>query len=198
MCRRWINSGLRPHASKSICHLSGGQRKRVSVGVELLAKPAVLFLDEPSSGLDPATEFQLMELLRDLADTGCTIVCTTHVMENAFLMDQLIVLVGGCLSFQGSAQSAREYFGVPKLTGLYDRLANRSAQGMAECFSRAADRGRRAAAGSARAIHGQTRAPRFRPPDSHRPPMGDSEVRLEKLSSFSSGSRSSSPGWSRG
>ena len=72
--------GLRPHAGKSISHLSGGQRKRVSVGVELLARPSILFLDEPSSGLDPATEFQLMELLRDLADTGCTIVCTTHVM----------------------------------------------------------------------------------------------------------------------
>lgn len=117
--------GLRPHAIKPISRLSGGQRKRVSVGVELLAKPAVLFLDEPSSGLDPATEFQLMELLRDLADTGCTIVCTTHVMENAYLMDQLIVLVGGCLGFQGSSQSARDYFGVPKLTGLYDRLADR-------------------------------------------------------------------------
>ena len=114
--------GLRPHAAKSISHLSGGQRKRVSVGVELLARPSILFLDEPSSGLDPATEFQLMELLRDLADTGCTIVCTTHVMENAYLMDQLIVLVGGCLAFQGSAQSAREYFKVPKLTALYDRL----------------------------------------------------------------------------
>jgi ABC-type multidrug transport system ATPase subunit/pSer/pThr/pTyr-binding forkhead associated (FHA) protein len=114
--------GLKPHAAKSISNLSGGQRKRVSVGVELLARPAILFLDEPSSGLDPATEFQLMELLRDLADTGCTIVCTTHVMENAYLMDQLIVLVGGCLAFQGSAQSAREYFSVPKLTGLYDRL----------------------------------------------------------------------------
>jgi len=114
--------GLRPHAAKSISNLSGGQRKRVSVGVELLARPSILFLDEPSSGLDPATEFQLMELLRNLADTGCTIVCTTHVMENAYLMDQLIVLVGGCLAFQGSAQSAREYFKVPKLTGLYDRL----------------------------------------------------------------------------
>jgi hypothetical protein len=109
-----------------ISRLSGGQRKRVSVGVELLAKPAILFLDEPSSGLDPATEFQLMELLRDLADTGCTIVCTTHVMENAYLMDQLIVLVGGCLAFQGSAQATREYFGVPKLTGLYDHLADRA------------------------------------------------------------------------
>jgi len=117
--------GLRVHARKPISRLSGGQRKRVSVGVELLAKPAILFLDEPSSGLDPATEFQLMELLRDLADTGCTIVCTTHVMENAYLMDQLIVLVGGCLAFQGSAQGTREYFGVPKLTGLYDRLADR-------------------------------------------------------------------------
>src|SRR5260221_426812 len=117
--------GLRPHIHKSISYLSGGQRKRVSVGVELLAKPAILYLDEPTSGLDPATEFQLMELLRDLADTGCTIVCTTHVMENAYLMDQLIVLVGGCLAFQGSAQGTREYFGVPKLTGLYDRLADR-------------------------------------------------------------------------
>jgi ABC-type multidrug transport system ATPase subunit/pSer/pThr/pTyr-binding forkhead associated (FHA) protein len=117
--------GLRTHARKQICCLSGGQRKRVSVGVELLAKPAILFLDEPSSGLDPATEFQLMELLRDLADTGCTIVCTTHVMENAYLMDQLIILVGGCLAFQGSAQASREYFGVPKLTGLYDRLGDR-------------------------------------------------------------------------
>jgi ABC-type multidrug transport system ATPase subunit len=117
--------GLRAHVRKPISRLSGGQRKRVSVGVELLAKPAILFLDEPSSGLDPATEFQLMELLRDLADTGCTIVCTTHVMENAYLMDQLIVLVGGCLGFQGSAQATREYFGVQKLTGLYDRLADR-------------------------------------------------------------------------
>jgi ABC-type multidrug transport system ATPase subunit len=117
--------GLSPHARKHISQLSGGQRKRVSVGVELLAKPAILFLDEPSSGLDPATEFQLMELLRDLADTGCTIVCTTHVMENAYLMDQIIVLVGGCLAFQGSAQATREYFGVQKLTGLYDRLADR-------------------------------------------------------------------------
>ena len=117
--------GLRPHALKLISKLSGGQRKRVSVGVELLAKPAILFLDEPSSGLDPATEFQLMELLRDLADTGCTIVCTTHVMENAYLMDQLIVLAGGCLAFQGSAQATREYFGVQKLTGLYDSLADR-------------------------------------------------------------------------
>ena len=113
---------LGQRAQNPITRLSGGQRKRVSVGVELLAKPSILFLDEPTSGLDPATEFQLMELLRDLADTGCTIVCTTHVMENAYLMDQMMVLVSGCLAFQGSPQEARDYFDVAKLTGLYDRL----------------------------------------------------------------------------
>jgi ABC-type multidrug transport system ATPase subunit/pSer/pThr/pTyr-binding forkhead associated (FHA) protein len=118
--------GLRERALQPIHRLSGGQRKRVSVAVELLAKPRVLFLDEPSSGLDPATEFQLMELLRDLADTGCTIVCTTHVMENAYLMDQLVVLTKGCLTFQGTAQEARDYFGVNKLTGLYECLSERT------------------------------------------------------------------------
>ncbi len=117
--------GLRERAELPIHRLSGGQRKRVSVAVELLAKPSVLFLDEPSSGLDPATEFQLMELLRDLADTGCTIVCTTHVMEHAYLMDQLVVLSRGCLAFQGSAQEARDYFGVNKLAALYDCLQER-------------------------------------------------------------------------
>jgi ABC-type multidrug transport system ATPase subunit len=126
---------LRDHAAKPIARLSGGQRKRVSVGAELLARPAILFLDEPSSGLDPATEFQLMELLRDLADTGCTIVCTTHVMENAYLMDQLVVLTGGCLAFQGTAQEAREYFGVPKLTALYDRMLERPAREWRDDFA---------------------------------------------------------------
>ena len=117
---------LTPRAELPIWRLSGGQRKRVSVAVELLARPSILFLDEPSSGLDPATEFQLMTLLRNLADTGCTIVCTTHVVENAFLIDQLVILTGGCLAFQGSPDEVKEYFGVKKLTELYDQLANRT------------------------------------------------------------------------
>ena len=120
--------GLSERANVPIHRLSGGQRKRVSVAVELLAKPRVLFLDEPSSGLDPATEFQLMELLRDLADTGCTIVCTTHVMEHAYLMDQLVILSKGNLAFQGAAQEARDYFGVGKLGALYECLQERSGQ----------------------------------------------------------------------
>lgn len=114
--------GLEERAHTRIGHLSGGQRKRVSVGVELLARPPVLFLDEPTSGLDPATEFKLMELLRDLADTGCTIVCTTHVVENIYLMDQLLVVRSGQLLFSGTPQEAREHFKVETFSNLYEIL----------------------------------------------------------------------------
>lgn len=119
--------GLQERAHTPVARLSGGQRKRVSVGVELLAKPSVLFLDEPTSGLDPGTEFQLMELLRHLADTGCTVICTTHVMENAYLMDQIVVLMQGGLVFKGTPKEARERFDVPKLQRLYDKLLSRTA-----------------------------------------------------------------------
>lgn len=86
--------GLTEHRLKRISQLSGGQRKRVSIATELLSRPSVLFLDEPSSGLDPATEFSLMSLLNSLAKT-CTVVCTTHVLENAQLFDKLIFIQDG-------------------------------------------------------------------------------------------------------
>ncbi len=84
--------GLHERARTRVGSLSGGQRKRVSVAAELLGRPRLLLLDEPTSGLDPAAESALMELLRRLAANGCTVVCTTHVMENAYLMDRLAIL----------------------------------------------------------------------------------------------------------
>ncbi len=118
--------GLAARAGTKVGALSGGQRKRVSVAAELLGRPRLLFLDEPTSGLDPAAEFSLMQLLRRLAANGCTVVCTTHVMENAFLMDALAVLYSGRLVFLGDAAAARERFDVPRLTMLYERLLERS------------------------------------------------------------------------
>ncbi len=122
-----LQLGLQERALIPIARLSGGQRKRVSVGVELLGRPSVLFLDEPTSGLDPAAEFKMMELLRHLADGGCTVVCTTHLMENVYLADKLFVIAAGKLVFSGGPQEARDHFGVQKLTALYDRLAERPA-----------------------------------------------------------------------
>lgn len=117
--------GLRERADVRIHRLSGGQRKRVSIAAEVLARPAILFLDEPSSGLDPATEFKLMELLRELANLGCTVICTTHVMENVYLFDQLIVVVAGRLVYSGPPQQAREHFDIERFATLYDRLEER-------------------------------------------------------------------------
>ena len=101
---------LAEHRDKRVARLSGGQRKRVSVAIELLAKPSVLFLDEPSSGLDPATEADLMALLQSLRLTNLTVVCTTHVLQKAYLFDRLVFIHGGRLIFIGTADEARQHF----------------------------------------------------------------------------------------
>ena len=120
--RTVANLGLSDRANLRINRLSGGQRKRVSVGVELLSRPPILFLDEPTSGLDPLAEFKVMELLRGLADNGCTVVCTTHVMENVYLMDQIAIISNGRVVFQGPPDEAYSKFGVSRLASLYGAL----------------------------------------------------------------------------
>lgn len=94
-----------------ISGLSGGQQKRVSIGVELLTKPGLFFLDEPTSGLDPGTETALMQLMRRLADQGRTIVLITHATKNVMLADKVIFLArGGYLAWFGPPDEALAYF----------------------------------------------------------------------------------------
>jgi ABC transport system ATP-binding/permease protein len=94
-----------------ISGLSGGQQKRVSIGVELLTKPGLFFLDEPTSGLDPGTETALMQLMRRLADQGRTIVLVTHATKNVMLADKVVFLArGGYLAWFGPPDEALAYF----------------------------------------------------------------------------------------
>jgi len=90
--------------------ISGGQRKRVSIATELLAKPPILFLDEPSSGLDPKTEADLMEQLQAFSRGGLTIICTTHVLQKAYILDKLCFIQGGRLVFIGNPSDAQAHF----------------------------------------------------------------------------------------
>ncbi len=94
-----------------ISGLSGGQQKRVSIGVELLTKPGLFFLDEPTSGLDPGTETALMQLMRRLADQGRTIILITHATKNVMLADKVVFLGrGGYLAWYGPPDEALKYF----------------------------------------------------------------------------------------
>ena len=91
--------------------LSGGQQKRVSIGVELLTRPGLFFLDEPTSGLDPGTETSFMHLMRRLADQGRTIVMVTHATKNVMLADKVVFLArGGYLAWFGPPDEALAYF----------------------------------------------------------------------------------------
>ncbi|MBN2048647.1 MAG: FHA domain-containing protein [Anaerolineaceae bacterium] len=103
--------GLQYRKDVRISRLSGGQLKRVSIGVELLTKPRLFFLDEPTSGLDPGTEYEMMKLLRRLADQGRTIMIITHATKNVMFCDKAIILAkGGNLAFYGPPEDALEYF----------------------------------------------------------------------------------------
>jgi ABC-type multidrug transport system ATPase subunit/predicted component of type VI protein secretion system len=103
--------GLTERKDNPITALSGGQRKRVSMGVELLTKPGLFFLDEATSGLDPGTETEMMELLRDLADGGRTVILVTHATKNVMMCDQVVFLAtGGYLAYFGPPNEALDYF----------------------------------------------------------------------------------------
>ncbi|MBO0841598.1 MAG: ATP-binding cassette domain-containing protein [Nocardioides sp.] len=99
------------HRDKRIASLSGGQRKRVSVALELLTKPSLLLLDEPTSGLDPGMDRDVMQLLRALADGGRTVVVVTHSVAELALCDQLLVMApGGTLAYAGPPEQALDHF----------------------------------------------------------------------------------------
>ena len=115
-------TGLSERRDVPVGQLSGGQRKRVSIAVELITKPSVIFLDEPTSGLDPATEEKIMKLFRQIAESGRTVVLTTHAMENVKLFDKIVVLMRGKLVFYGAPQEALAHVKAESFKDLYDKL----------------------------------------------------------------------------
>ena len=115
-------TGLTERRNVPINQLSGGQRKRVSIAVELITKPSVIFLDEPTSGLDPATEERIMKLFRQIAESGRTVIMTTHAMENVKLFDKIVVMMRGKLVFYGTPDDALKYLNAKSFKGLFDKL----------------------------------------------------------------------------
>lgn len=115
--------GLSERAQVRIRRLSGGQRKRASVAVELLTRPGLLFLDEPTSGQDPKLEEDMMKLFRSLSREGSTVLVTTHAMASIELLDRVLLLQGGWLVYMGPPTGLLEFFESKSYEGIFRILA---------------------------------------------------------------------------
>ena len=118
--------GLAERLDTRVKALSGGQRKRVSVGYELVGEPQALILDEPTSGLDPGLERELMHSLRQLADKGTTTIVVTHSVQSVELCDLVLVLApGGRLAFIGPPAKVAQHFRCSDLASVFTLLGTR-------------------------------------------------------------------------
>jgi ABC-2 type transport system ATP-binding protein len=106
---------LADRAGATALDLSGGQRRRLSLACALVHKPAVLFLDEPTVGVDPLLRVQFWRRFRALAEAGTTIVVSSHVMDEADRCDELLFVRAGSVIARGSSTELRERTGTQDL-----------------------------------------------------------------------------------
>lgn len=98
--------GLGSFARTTVRRLSGGQRQRLALAAAIVGRPEVVFLDEPSAGMDPQSRHAVWDLVRELRDEGVAVLLTTHLMDEAEdLADQVVVVDHGRVIAQGSVPS---------------------------------------------------------------------------------------------
>lgn len=116
-------TGLAPHRDKRVSSLSGGQLRRLSLGIELTLDPPCMVCDEVTSGLDPQSEDQILALLRQLSNDGDkSFVCIIHNLGKLSQFDWVTVVYQGDVVFQGSPSALLAYFGIPDGLSLYEVL----------------------------------------------------------------------------
>jgi ABC-type multidrug transport system ATPase subunit/pSer/pThr/pTyr-binding forkhead associated (FHA) protein len=122
-----VETSLEQHVETRIGSLSGGQRKRVGLATELLSRPGLLFLDEPTTGLDPGLEGRMMELFKQLSSVGKqALLVVTHATRNLAIADRLCVLArGGHVCFSGTPEQAKGFFEVGEFDDIYGALEER-------------------------------------------------------------------------
>ena len=114
--------GLAAERDQVVATLSGGQRARVSLGTALLNGPDLLVLDEPTVGLDPLLRRDLWDFLHELAESGTTLLVSSHVMDEAARCDRLVLIREGSLLAVATPAELRERTGVDELDAAFLRL----------------------------------------------------------------------------
>jgi ABC-2 type transport system ATP-binding protein len=111
-----------------VLQLSGGMRRRLSLACALVHRPEVLFLDEPTVGIDPALRVQFWSYFRQLAEQGATLLVSSHVMDEADRCDELLLMLHGRLLARGTGADIRRQAGTDDLEEAFLRLGASAAE----------------------------------------------------------------------
>ena len=115
--------GLAQVADHSVSSLPLGWRQKLAFSVALVHEPRIVFLDEPTSGVDPITRRQFWELIYEAASRGTTVLVTTHYMDEAEYCDRISIMVAGRIAALGPPSQLKQQFGVESIDELFVRLA---------------------------------------------------------------------------
>ena len=114
-------TGIREFINRQYRKLSGGQRRRVDIARALINKPKILFLDEPTTGLDPKTRKNVWDMIRTLQkDNNMTVFLTTHYMEEASKADYIVVMDKGVIAAKGTTDELKEKYAKDKMIIYFD------------------------------------------------------------------------------
>jgi len=115
--------GFSSVADTAVRSLPLGWRQKLAFSVALVHRPRIVFLDEPTSGVDPITRRQFWELIYDAASNGTTVLVTTHYMDEAEYCDRISIMVAGRIAAMGAPAALEEQFAVASIDELFVRLA---------------------------------------------------------------------------
>jgi ABC-2 type transport system ATP-binding protein len=121
--------GLGRVADEAVRSLPLGWRQKLAFSVALLHEPRLVFLDEPTSGVDPITRRQFWELIYEAASRGTTVLVTTHYMDEAEYCDRISIMVAGRIGAIGTPAELKQQYGVASIDDLFVRLARADAAG---------------------------------------------------------------------
>ena len=124
-----IYSQIEPFKDRKAGALSGGMKQKLALSCALIHKPSVLFLDEPTGGVDPSTRRQFWELIYDAADRGITVFVTTHYMDEAEYCNRVSIMVDGRIEALDTPAELKKQFHTEDMEGVFHYLARTAKRG---------------------------------------------------------------------